>query len=122
FEDLRPSEPVEFVYDSLNLELNNLSTLPDDNAEMTLVATGPYGGRVDWQGQVSLTPIASQGQLKISDGRLKGIWPYVRDAVPLVLEDGVLDIAVDYSLSLAQGTELQLSNVGVTLPNFAIKR
>lgn len=121
FEDLRPSEPVEFVYDSLNLELTNLSTLPDDNADMQMVAVGPHGGRIDWQGQVSLSPIASKGQLKISDGQLKGVWPYVRDAVPLVLEDGVVDLAADYSLNLAKGTELQLSNVGVTLSNFAIK-
>ncbi|NQD94991.1 DUF748 domain-containing protein, partial [Pseudomonas sp. CrR25] len=120
FQDLRPSEAVEFVYDSLNLELHNLSTLPDDNANMTLVATGPQGGRIDWQGQVSLTPIASQGHLKVSDGRLKGIWPYVRDAVPLVLAQGRVDLSTDYSLSLAEGTELQLSNLTVGLAPFAI--
>lgn len=121
FEDLRPSEPVEFVYDSLNLELTNLSTLPDDNADMQMVAIGPRGGRIDWQGQVSLSPIASKGQLKISDGQLKGVWPYVRDAVPLVLEDGVLDLSAEYSLNLAKGTELQLSQVSATLARFAIK-
>ena len=121
FEDLRPSEPVEFVYDSLNLELTNLSTLPDDNADMQMVAIGPRGGRIDWEGQVSLSPIASKGQLKISDGQLKGVWPYVRDAVPLVLEDGVLDLSTEYSLNLAKGTELQLSQVSATLARFAIK-
>ncbi|MEK1904249.1 MAG: DUF748 domain-containing protein [Pseudomonas sp.] len=121
FEDLRPSEPVEFVYDSLNLELKNLSTLPDDNADMNLVAIGPHGGRVDWSGQVSLTPITSSGQLKITDGKLKGIWPYVRDAVPLVLEDGVVNLSADYVLNLTKGTELQLNNVAINLAPFAIK-
>lgn len=121
FEDLRPSEPVEFVYDSLNLQLSNLSTLPDDNADMQMVAVGPHGGRIDWQGQVGLTPITSRGQLKISDGKLKAVWPYVRDAVPLVLEDGVLDLGAEYSLNLAKDTELQLSNVSATLSKFAIK-
>ena len=29
-EDPAPQQPVEFVYDSLNLELTNLGTLPDD--------------------------------------------------------------------------------------------
>ncbi|MBB1517866.1 DUF748 domain-containing protein [Aquipseudomonas guryensis] len=121
FRDLRPSEPVEFVYDSLNLELKNLSTLPDDNAEMNLVAVGPYGGRIDWQGQISLTPISSSGQLKVTDGKLKGVWPYVRDALPLVLEDGVVSLSTDYHLSLAKGTEVLLSNTSVDLSNFAIK-
>ncbi|MGB4073635.1 DUF748 domain-containing protein [Pseudomonas sp.] len=121
FQDLRPSEPVEFVYDSLNLELKNLSTLQGDNADMSLVAIGPHGGRVDWHGQISLSPIASSGQLKLSEGKLKAVWPYVRDAVPLVLEDGVLSLSSDYSLSLAKGTELQLSNTSVQVSNFAIK-
>ncbi|SDH29978.1 Uncharacterized protein involved in outer membrane biogenesis [Pseudomonas benzenivorans] len=121
FEDLRPSEPVEFAYDSLNLELRNLSTLPDDNATMTLVATGPHGGHIDWQGQVSLIPLSSSGQLKITQGRMKALWPYVRDAVPLVLENGMLDLSTDYRLNLTSGTELLLSNTAISVAPFAIR-
>ncbi|MFP5429329.1 MAG: DUF748 domain-containing protein, partial [Gammaproteobacteria bacterium] len=71
FQDLRPSEPIEFLYDSMNLELKNLSTLPDDNADMSLVANGPAGGRIDWKGTLGLAPIASEGTLKITDGKMK---------------------------------------------------
>ncbi len=120
FQDLRPSEPVEFAYDALDLKLHNLSTLPEDNAEMTLTASGPNGAKIDWQGQVSLTPITSSGSLKISDGRLNTFWPYVRDAVPLVLKEGVVDLSGDYRLDLSQGTELQLSKVAIQLAPFAI--
>ncbi len=98
FQDLRPSEPIEFLYDSMNLELKNLSTLPDDNADMTLVANGPNGGRIDWNGTLSLAPIASEGTLKVTEGRMKSFWPYVRDAVPLVLEDGVVSLDTHYKL------------------------
>lgn len=121
FQDLRPSEPIEFIYDDLNFELHNLSTLPDDNAEMTLVATGPNGGRIDWNGNLSVVPISSSGSLKVTDGKLKAIWPYVRDAVPLVLEDGSIDLSSDYSLNLAKGTELLLNNTLLSVSNFAIK-
>ncbi|AOE87457.1 DUF748 domain-containing protein [Pseudomonas sp. TCU-HL1] len=121
FEDLRPSEAIEFVYDSLNLELHNLSTLPDDNAEMSLVATGPYGGRIDWEGQISLVPFSSSGQLKLTDGQMKGFWPYVRDAVPLVLEKGVVSLSTDYRLNLAEGTQLNLEKIWIKVAPFAIK-
>ena len=121
FQDLRPSEPIEFLYDSMNLELKNLSTLPDDNADMTLVANGPAGGRIDWSGTLSLTPIASQGTLKISDGQMKLFWPYVRDAVPLVLEDGKVSLETHYKLNLAKETELLLDNTSVRVAPFAIK-
>ena len=121
FQDLRPSEPIEFIYDDLNFELHNLSTLPDDNADMSLVATGPTGGRIDWTGRISLVPISSSGSLKVTDGNLKAIWPYVRDAVPLVLEDGTVNLSSDYSLNLAKGTELLLSNTQLSVNSFAIK-
>ncbi|WP_085689779.1 MULTISPECIES: DUF748 domain-containing protein [unclassified Pseudomonas] len=121
FVDARPSEPIEFLYDKLDFELKNLSTLPEDNADMTLVAIGPAGGQIDWKGNFSLVPIASEGTLKITDGKMKAFWPYVRDAVPLVLEEGVVSLSTDYKLNLSKETELLLSNVAVNIAPFAIK-
>jgi uncharacterized protein involved in outer membrane biogenesis len=120
FQDARPSEPIEFLYDKLDFELKNLSTLPDDNADMTLVAAGPSGGQIDWTGNFSLIPIASEGKLKVTDGQMKVWWPYVRDALPLALENGVLNLSTDYKLNLAKETELLLSNVAVSVAPFAI--
>ncbi|WP_282396306.1 DUF748 domain-containing protein [Pseudomonas sp. PS01298] len=120
FQDLRPSEPIEFLYDTLDFELKNLSTLPEDNADMTLVAAGPEGGRIDWKGNFSLVPIISEGTLKVTDGKMKAWWPYVRDALPLVLEDGVLNFSTDYRFSLAKETELNLTNTAASVAPFAI--
>jgi uncharacterized protein involved in outer membrane biogenesis len=120
FQDLRPSEPIEFLYDALNFELKNLSTLPEDNADMTLVAAGPEGGQIDWVGRISLVPIASEGTLKVTDGKMKVWWPYVRDALPLVLKDGVLNFNTHYKLSLAKETELLLDNTSLSVAPFAI--
>lgn len=120
FQDLRPSKPIDVVYDALDFDLNNLSTLPDTHAEMALVASGPHGGRLEWQGQIALTPISSSGSLRLSDGQLKAIWPYVRDAVPLALQDGVVNLHTDYRLDLADTTQLQLSNLKLKLAPLAI--
>jgi uncharacterized protein involved in outer membrane biogenesis len=121
FKDERPSEPIEFLYDQLDFELKHLSTLHEDSADMELVAVGPNGGQVDWTGNFSLIPFASEGKLKITDGKMKAFWPYVRDAVPLDLESGVMSLSTDYKLSLAKETELLLSNVAVSVAPFAIK-
>ncbi len=121
FQDLRPSEPIEFVYDSLNLELRNLSTLPDDSSEMSLVATGPHGGRIDWEGQISLVPFSSSGQLKLTEGKMQAFWPYVRDAVPLVLEQGVISLSTEYKLNLSKGTQLNLDKIWIKVSPFAMK-
>lgn len=121
FMDERPGEPIEFLYDKLDFELKNLSTLPEDSADMTLVAVGPNGGQIDWTGNFSLIPIASEGKLKVTDGKMKAFWPYVRDAVPLDLEEGVVNLSTDYKLNLSKETELLLSNVAVSVAPFAIK-
>ena len=120
FEDLRPSEPIEFLYDSMDLELKNLSTLPDDSTDMTLVAAGPKGGRIDWHGTFSLVPIASEGTLKFTDGKMKLVWPYVRDIVPLVLEDGRVSFETHYKLNLSKETELLLDNTSLQVAPFAV--
>lgn len=120
FRDLRPSEPIEFLYDKLNFELKNLSTLPEDNADMTLVAAGPDGGQIDWVGRISLVPITSEGTLKITDGKMKLWWPYVRDALPLALQDGVLNFSTAYSLNLAKDTELKLTQLSASVAPFGL--
>jgi uncharacterized protein involved in outer membrane biogenesis len=120
FQDLRPSEPIEFLYDALDFELKNLSTLPEDNADMTLVAAGPAGGQIDWVGRISLVPIASEGTLKVTDGQMKVWWPYVRDALPLALQDGILNFNTHYKLSLAKETELLLDKTALSVAPFGI--
>lgn len=116
FADQRPGEPIDFLLDSLNFELLNFATRSDDAADAVLVATGPSGARVDWSGQVNLSPaISSSGQLKISNLALKDFWAYAHDALPLRLQEGRLSFASDYRLDLAERTELQLSNLNAQL-------
>lgn len=121
FRDQRPGEPIEFAYNAMNLELDHLSTLPEDNAEMTMTAVSPEGGRLEWSGNLSLAPIASTGKLKVADAQMKVFWPYVRDALPIDLQEGVLNLSTDYHLSLAHQTELQLSNAALSIAPLAIR-
>ncbi|WP_439860909.1 DUF748 domain-containing protein [Pseudomonas sp. MBLB4136] len=121
FQDLRPSEPVELRYDDLNLELRDLSTLTGDSATLTLKASDAQGARIDWRGQLSLAPLSSSGHLQLRKARLRSVWPYVRDALPLVLEDGLIDLSGDYQLELADGLRLQLDKARARLAPFALK-
>jgi len=121
YQDLSQGEPVEVSYDGLELELRQLGTLPGDNAELKLHASSPQGGRLQWNGQLSLVPLHSSGRLGIDQIGLRTWWPYVRKAVPLVLEDGKLSLASDYRLDLAKGLQLHLQNASLKLAPFALK-
>ena len=115
FHDLRTAEPVEFGYDAVDIELTNLSTLPDDNTLMQISASGPYGARIDWEGQLSISPLTSSGTLEINDAQLSTFWPYVHEQLPLNLNSGALNLSSAYQLSLVEGTELVLSDVQLQL-------
>jgi uncharacterized protein involved in outer membrane biogenesis/outer membrane protein OmpA-like peptidoglycan-associated protein len=121
FRDLQPQTPFEFDYDSLNLELHNLSTMPEENADLTLSARGPGGGELDWSGRISVNPLRSSGTLQLRDGKLKAIWPYVRDIVPIELADGVVEISTDYQLALGEVVKLNLEQLSVKLDSLALQ-
>jgi uncharacterized protein involved in outer membrane biogenesis len=120
FQDQRPSEPIDFVYDPLNFELRNLATRADGDADASLSASGPDGGSIAWQGRFDLAPFTSEGRFQLTDITLQTFWPYVQDMLPLHLQQGVLNLHSDYSLDLSETTQLRLSNARVQLAPFAI--
>lgn len=120
FVDRRPQDPVEFLLDSLNFELYNFATRADAAADAVLVAKGPDGSRIDWKGQVNLSPMTSSGQLSISGLALKTFWPYVRDMAPLTLNEGQLSVETHYQLDLSEATSLQLTDASATLASVSI--
>ncbi|WP_312254083.1 DUF748 domain-containing protein [Stutzerimonas nitrititolerans] len=115
FEDRRPQEPIDMRLDALSFELLNFATRAEDAADAVLVANGPNGARLEWQGQIGLTPIASTGQLKVSNLDLATFWPYVREAAPLALRNGRLGFSSEYRLDLSEGTALVLENIEAAL-------
>lgn len=120
FADQRTEEPIDFLLDSLDFELLNFATRSDDAADAVLVAKGPDGSRLEWKGQLNLSPITSTGQLEIDGLTLKTFWPYVRDMVPLALNDGKLSLKTAYQLDLSAGTSLQLSDASAALASLSI--
>lgn len=120
FEDLRPSEPVEFAYDDLSVELHNLSTLPDNSSDMTLAAAGPYGATLDWEGELSLVPLRSSGSISLQAAELHTIWPYVHERLPLLLRSGAVSASTDYHIDLSERTDVRLSNAALKLRELVI--
>ncbi|WP_028241599.1 DUF748 domain-containing protein [Stutzerimonas azotifigens] len=120
FRDERTEEPIELVYDNLDLELRQLSTAPDRQADAQLVARGPGGGELRWEGQLSLDPLGSEGDLQLDALQLKSLWPYAERSVPLRLQQGALDFATHYRLEFADETRLTLSDTRLKLSPLAL--
>jgi hypothetical protein len=64
FTDETVPETARLVATPLNLELRDISTLPERRGPYGLRARLPGGGEVTWEGELALNPIASNGTLE----------------------------------------------------------
>ncbi len=67
FIDQRQSIPAKVAIRPLNIELKDISTLPDREGPYSLVATTQEQESFHWTGEISLHPFKSSGRLGFSD-------------------------------------------------------
>lgn len=119
-EDLRPGQQVRHSYDAINLQLHNLSTVPNEQGELQLHASGPDGATLAWQGQLSLAPLGSSGQVQLTDVRLIRLAPYLQGVLPLKLTSGNAAMAFNYQLSTDDGVQLEVQELEAQLDRLSL--
>jgi hypothetical protein len=60
FSDQSIPTPATETFSDLNLELSDISTLPESKGPYTAIAKLPGGGTIGWQGEISLHPVFSE--------------------------------------------------------------
>lgn len=66
----RPGEPFRAAFRPLGIELDSLSTLPEDRGDYLLSARLPeQGATLRWKGEVQLNPLASHGEMALEGAR-----------------------------------------------------
>src|SRR5262249_50686080 len=63
FTDLSGRAPQTATVQPINVDLQNITTLPGRRGPYAISATLNGGGVVDWDGEVTLVPVGSTGQL-----------------------------------------------------------
>lgn len=96
FVDHKVTGGFETRFEPINLELHELSTLPDDKGAYTLSMRTEMGARIRWKGAFSLNPILAQGELRIDELQLARLMPYLAGTVPMDLSRGVAGLGVAY--------------------------
>ena len=101
----------------INVELHDITTLPERRGPYTISATLTGGGVVSWDGQVSLVPVASTGRFDLRRFPLATAWRFVQDDVAIGEPKGALDATLRYQFAYRDGvTSLKVDGVegGVT--------
>ncbi|MBL8490812.1 MAG: DUF748 domain-containing protein, partial [Rhodocyclaceae bacterium] len=114
FTDRSVAPAFETRVEPLDLELADLSSLPDDQGRYRLTATTAFGAKLEWQGTASLAPIAAAGALSVSQIALPRLAPYLQRQLRLAAPEGVAGITLEYRAAYAKGKlDLEVGKIGV---------
>src|SRR5690606_20022654 len=118
-----PEIPVFTTVDSLDLSLQNLSTLPDGNADQSLTLVMGNGSQIRWQGSLSLAPIRSAGSLELLGPYPELAYSYLREQLPVRIERGWFSSGFDYEMSMSEpgGVEVAVRGLDASLSDLELR-
>ncbi|MBI5461533.1 MAG: DUF748 domain-containing protein [Gammaproteobacteria bacterium] len=114
YSDRTSATPASVALRPVDLEFNNVSTLPERNGPYTLSAEFPEGGKARVQGALTLHPLTATGKLAIQGFQAATLWNFLRDEVRLAEPKGAIDLQLAYRFGYAGGKP-QLGVQGVQL-------
>lgn len=91
----RSADGFSTTVEPLELELTDLSTLPDDEGMYRIAAKTSLGAQIVLSGKVDLNPIMVAGTFSLADLQLARLAPYLKNVLP-VSPQGVLQVSAQY--------------------------
>lgn len=119
--DLSGRTPHTAAVQPINVELHDITTLPDRRGPYTISATLTGGGVVSWDGQISLVPVASTGRFDLRGLPLATAWRFVQDDLGIAEPAGELAANFRYDFGYRDGaTSLKVDGVQVAVTGLAL--
>ncbi|MDQ1314277.1 MAG: hypothetical protein QG662_386 [Pseudomonadota bacterium] len=99
----RPGTPFTVALEPLGIELEGLSTLPEDRGDYQVAAKLPeQGGTLKWKGDVGLNPVASSGEVGLEGVRLTNLLRVIKSPRNFELPSGTLAAGLRYRFAMVQ--------------------
>jgi uncharacterized protein involved in outer membrane biogenesis len=87
----------------LDLELFDISTLPNEKGQYKVYARTTFGASVTWHGDTSLDPLAMTGSFSVDDVDLARLATFFKDSLPIAPPTGKAGLSADYKLAYSAG-------------------
>ena len=94
--DLTPREPFKRLAGPLDLELFNFRTDPDSKSPYSFNGTTEAGETISWNGSFSLTPLWSEGEVKMLKFTINKYAPLYQDLVRFQVRGGSIGLKTKY--------------------------
>jgi Domain of Unknown Function (DUF748) len=102
-------KPASTHWENLAIRVKDLSTVLVEGKPYVIDAEGEGGGRLHWEGEVSIPLSKSSGSLALSNINLPVLWRFIEPWVNFELVDGRLDIAGNYQLNWKDAFDYQVT-------------
>ncbi len=113
--------PAVATITPLDLEMKDLTTIPQREGAHQLIARLPGGGNLEWKGEASLSPVHSQGRIRINGLKPANAWAFFQDRLIIEEPSGSLDLETSYRIALEQGgLQLTLNGLSGNLSELAL--
>lgn len=121
--DLSSGQVIQESILPLDFSIAELSTQPDTSSTFNLRFALASGGNLDWQGDLDLTALKSQGQINLKGLTLNKVWQmFLQDTMPLEITDGLLALQANYSFSSNEksGLAVVVNNAKLDISKLAL--
>ena len=102
-EDRRTGSSFRTAAEPLDVELHELSTLPEDKGDHVVSLRTSFGALVRWKGELGLNPLTARGDVSVDDLQLQRIWPYLRRPLHVAPPEGQVNLTFAYRVAQEQG-------------------
>jgi hypothetical protein len=99
--DFTPREPFKRTVGPLDITLDDFRTDPDNKNPYAFTGTTDAGETISWRGHFYLSPLRSEGELKLFNFTLNKYAPLYQDLVKFEIRDGAVALDVKYKLELS---------------------
>lgn len=105
----------------LNLEMRDISTLPNRSGEHALTASFAGGGGLQWQGKLGLAPLDSSGAITLKGAKVATLWHFVQDHLTIAEPAGTYEAALRYRARYNKGAlDVQADDVTFRMKDLAL--
>ena len=94
--DLDREAPYRSQWSGLQINMLDVSTVREEGKPYTVTVEGENGGKLAWNGEISIPKGISTGHLAISNLYLPSLWRFAQPWLQFELEDGRLAVAGQY--------------------------
>ncbi|RLJ64990.1 DUF748 domain-containing protein [Sulfurisoma sediminicola] len=107
----------------IDIELKDLSTLPNAQGSLRLAARTGVGEKLEWEGRIILNPLALAGHISVADVDLSRLAPLVGDVLPIAPPQGKVQLAADYRVTQSgEKLDFVLDRVGAKVTGLRLQR